>query len=113
EVQVAAQTTQTPQPAPTPGASVVTAQNRQGHGTRARLIRYETATPPLEELKDRAIRSAAGIGPIPKQGAMASAPGSLSGYAFNPYLGKTFSGTPNTRSLTFDGLVEGQAASGA
>jgi hypothetical protein len=113
EVQVAAQTTPTSQPAPTPGASVVTAQNRQGHGTRARLMRYETTTPPLEELKDRAIRSAAGIGPILVQAATASAPGSLSGYGFNPYLGTTFSGTTNTQSLTFDGLVEGQAATGA
>ena len=113
---MAAQTTPTSQPAPTPGARVVTDQNRQGHGTRARLIRYETTPPPLKELEDRAAKSAAGTGPIPEQGAMvmaASAPGSLSGYGFNPYLGTTFSGTPNTQSRTFDGLVEGQAAPGA
>jgi hypothetical protein len=39
EVQVAAQIIPTSQPAPTPGARVVTDKNHQGHGTRATLIR--------------------------------------------------------------------------
>jgi hypothetical protein len=114
EGRVAAQTTPTSQPAPNLGARFID-KSLQADGTLARLILYETTPPPLEELQDRAAKSAAGSRPIPDHGAMvlAGAPGPLSGYAFNPYLGTTFSGTPSTQRLTFDGLVEGQAAPGA